>query len=105
MQLHVRSTGGSLSLKLLPLIKSKAGYLGIIVQLWRTCFLWRARFLWRAWTHAQPMARFWVENPANGLGDTGEAVAPPWGQAVVTIGLVGLAWSGPDQTQQASSEP
>lgn len=103
--MRVRGTGGSLSLKLLSLIKSKAGYLGIIVQLWRTCFLWRARFLWRTRTHAQPMARFWVENPANRLGDTGGAAAPPWGLAVVTVGLVGLAFSGPDQMQQASSKP
>lgn len=51
------------------------------------------------------MARFWDESPANGLGDMGEAVAPPWGQAVVTVGLVGLAFSGRDQMQQASSEP
>lgn len=40
-----------------------------------------------------------------GLGDTGEAVAPPWGQAVVTVGPVGLAFSGSDHMQQASSEP
>jgi hypothetical protein len=51
------------------------------------------------------MARFWDESPASGLGYTGEAVAPPWGQAVVTIGLAGLAFSGLDQMQQASSEP
>lgn len=54
--MRVRGTGGSLSLKLLSLIKSKAGYLGITVQLWRTCFLWRAVSVESM--NAQPVARF-----------------------------------------------